>query len=62
MGLSEEEVEVPLEAAGAGATVSKAGDVDEEEDEASADLFEEKGQTILKKNVGRSNCKVSQRW
>lgn len=47
MGLSDDGVVLTVVSTGAGATASKAGCVDEDEDDASADLLEENGQTIM---------------
>lgn len=47
MGLSDDGVVLTVVSTGAGATASKAGCVDEDEDEPSADLLEENGQTMM---------------
>ena len=53
MGLSEVGVVLDLTvvSTGAGATASKAGCADEDEEDASADLLEEKGQTMMARYV-----------
>lgn len=47
MGLSGVEFELRVESTGAGATASKAGCADDDEEDASADLLAEKGQTMM---------------
>lgn len=59
MGLSEVGLGVTVESTGDGATASKAGCVEEEEDdedEASADLLDENGQTMMDADGANEAC------